>query len=487
MKYRALFAQFASFCRAFLRDFRQQIIGKYASISRIFATKTHPKLRRQIRFNSGEQRSRALIGLIFVLFVASCATTPPQGTTDVPIVTPTPSVPPQVVVPPIAPPTTTPSQPVLPANAEIYQLLFGEVGFAQLPDWNSVDVAAARRAFIRSCVRMSARPATDYLSPNAPYSGKVSDWRGACDKANDSQISDKDFWQTNFTPWRVMANEERKGRLTSYFEPIFQARLNQSATMVEPLFAKPSDLVSIELSAFDPALSGQNVVGRIENGRFVPYRSRAEITTSNARPIAWVSMGEALSLQIQGSGRLIMDDGQQYRASFAGHNGKPFGSVARELIRRGILSANQASADAISNWFKTAEPALAREVINANPRTVFFDLQRVTNPNDGPRGAQGVALEAGGSVAIDPRYHAYGIPVFIAAGAPRISSTEHSSIKRLVITQDTGGAIRGALRGDLFWGTGIEAGLAAGRVNHDADWWVLLPNGLDPVLQGAAQ
>lgn len=430
-------------------------------------------------------KARALIGLVFVLVSASCATTKPlpKDPSIAPIVTPTTPIPPQVVVPPISPTT----QPVLPVNAEVYQLLFGEVGFAQLPDWDSVDVSAARRAFARSCVRMNSRSATDYLSSIAPYSGRVSNWRPACDKANDTQVSDRDFWQQNFTPWRVMANEERKGRLTSYFEPIFQARLNQTATMVEPLFAKPSDLISIELSAFDPALSGQNVVGRIENGRFVPYRTRAEITTANAWPIAWVSMGEALSLQIQGSGRLIMDDGQQYRASFAGHNGKPFGSVARELIRRGILSANQASADAISNWFKTAEPSLAREVINANPRTVFFDLQRVTNPNDGPRGAQGVPLEAEGSVAIDPRYHAYGVPIFIAAGAPRISATEHSTIKRLVISQDTGGAIRGALRGDLFWGTGVAAGLAAGRINHDADWWVLLPNGLDPVTQGAAQ
>lgn len=426
---------------------------------------------------------RVFASLILALFVASCATTemppktPPEVTVTAPPVTPL------VVTPPTEPPVQT----VLPANAEVYQLLFGEGSFGQLPDWANTDVAAARRAFVRSCVRMVPRPITDFLSPTAPYSGKVADWRIACAKANDPRISDRDFWERNFTPWRVMANEEQRGRLTSYFEPIFHARLSQNATMVEPLFAKPSDLVSIELSAFDPTLSGQNVVGRIENGRFVPYRTRAEITTANARPIAWVSMGEALSLQIQGSGRLIMDDGQQYRASFSGHNGKPFGSVARELIRRGILSANAASADAITNWFKTAEPSLAREVINANPRTVFFDLQRVTNPNDGPRGAQGVALEAGGSVAIDPRYHAYGVPVFIAAGAPRITSTEHSILKRLVITQDTGGAIRGALRGDLFWGTGEQAGLAAGRVNHDADWWVLLPNGLDPVLQGAAQ
>lgn len=433
---------------------------------------------------------KSSLGLIFVLFSAACATSDiePKNTPQAPIIAPSVPTTPQAAVPTEtlpSPPTIPTTQPVLPANAEIYQLLFGEVSFAALPNWENVDVSAARRALVRSCARLNSRSPAEFLSANAPYSGKVSDWLSVCANATNTQISDRDFWQQNFTPWRVMANEERKGRLTSYFEPIFHASLNQTSTMVEPLFAKPSDLISIDLSVFDPALGGQTVVGRIENGRFVPYRSRAEITTSNARPIAWVSMGEALSLQIQGSGRLIIDNGQQFRASFAGHNGKPFGSVARELIRRGILSSNQASADAITNWFKTADPSLAREVMNANPRTVFFDLQRVTNANDGPRGAQGVALEAGGSLALDPRYHAYGVPIFISASAPRITSTQHAVFNRLVISQDTGGAIRGALRGDLFWGTGTDAGIAAGRVNHDADWWVLLPNGLDPVTQGA--
>lgn len=416
------------------------------------------------------------IGLGFILFLASCATTPAPTPVTNPPIEPTPG--PDVPTPPIG-------EPILPPDAAQYQLLFGETSFNELPSWNTTDISAARRALIRSCARISNRSADEYLSNGAPYSGKVADWQNACDKAKDNNINDRDFWRENFTPWRVEANEEQKGRLTSYFEPIFHASLNQNQQMSEPLYGRPNDLMMLNLAAYDATLSGQTAVGRIEAGRFVPYRARAEINTQNAPVKAWAPMGEALSLQIQGSGRLLMDDGKEYRAAFAAHNGKTFGSVARELARRNIMPANQASADAITNWFKTAEPNLAREVLNANPRTVFFDIQPITNPNDGPRGGQGVPLESGGSLAIDTRYHAYGVPVFIAADSPVLANANTNSLNRLVITQDTGGAIRGPLRGDLFWGTGTEAGLAAGRINHQAKWWVLLPKGLDPVLQGA--
>lgn len=414
---------------------------------------------------------------ISLLCLSACATTQiPAPTTSTPnppnTATPTPPF-----VPPPAPPAPTPS-------TEGATLLFGEIGFDALPDWQTTDLSAARRALIRSCASFRSRSLDAFLSQTAPYSGRVQDWQIVCTKATDATISDKNYWEQNFTPWKMEANNTAIGRLTSYFEPVISASLTQSATNNEPLFGKPNDLLTIDLGAFDQTMHGKSVVGRIENARFVPYRTRAEVTPANTPVVAWTNMGDALSLQIQGSGRLLLEDGRQLRVAFAGHNGKAFGSVARELIRRGELQANAASADAIKNWFSSADKDIARAVINANPRTVFFELKPIANPGEGPKGGAGIPLEAGGAIAIDTAYHAYGVPIFVAAGNPRIANTQNSTIRRLLIAQDTGGAIKGPLRGDLYWGTGVEAGMMAGRVNHDASWWVLLPKGLDPVTVG---
>jgi membrane-bound lytic murein transglycosylase A len=272
--------------------------------------------------------------------------------------------------------------------------------------------------------------------------------------------------------------------MTSYYEPLIRVSSVQTPAMPEPIQSRPADLITLNAADFDPALTGRTLVGRLQGNQLVPYRTRAEITPQSAPVLAWGSMGDVLALQIQGSGRLIFDDGRQMRTSFTATNGHPFRSTAQELIRRGFLERNRASADAITQWFAGAEPGVAREVMNANPRTVFFEMRPVTDPNEGPRGGAGLGLEPGGSGAVDLRYHPYGVPFFVAANAPVLANSPDATIHRLLVAQDTGGAIRGPLRVDLFWGTGDEAGLRAGRVNHDVRWWILLPNGLDPVASG---
>lgn len=374
----------------------------------------------------------------------------------------------------------TPIQPPPAAPSTTSTIGLSRGSFMVLPNWEATDYTAARSAFIRSCSVIMKRNGDNDLSVNATYAGKVSQWKSACDAAKNYSLDSKSFWETYFTPWRISTKSGERGKLTSYFEPVMRASLTKTATYNEPLYGKPSDLVNINLADFDPALAGKKIVGRIVGNDLVPYRTRAQITPSNAPVLAWAKTGEALSLQIQGSGRLLLNDGRQMRAAFAATNGRPFGSVARELIRRGELPQNQASADNITNWFANAPENKSRDVLNANQRTTFFALQEINNPTEGPKGSMGVPLVAGGSLAIDPSIHAYGVPFFIFANSPLLSNSSHSSMTRLVIAQDTGGAIKGPMRGDLFYGTGDEAGLAAGRINHGSDWWILLPNGINP-------
>jgi membrane-bound lytic murein transglycosylase A len=359
-------------------------------------------------------------------------------------------------------------------------LQFSSAAFESLPNWAETDVGAARRALVRSCAISQARPKDQLLSAVATYSGRVGDWARVCALANDPSLEDRTFWESQFQAWRVATEATEVGRLTGYYEPVMVASRVKTPVYSEPIQSRPVDLFEIDLGQFDPTLRNRSIVARMDRGKVVPYWSRAQISESTAPVLAWGEPAEVLSLQVQGSGRLQLDDGSQVRAAFAAHNGHRFGSNAQELIRRGALPVNGASMDAIKTWFKTASPSEAREVLNANPRTVFFRLEPIKDPSAGPKGGQQAALEANGSLAVDTSYHAYGVPIFLAADAPRVALSTDVSLRRLVVAQDTGGAIRGPIRGDLYWGTGPEAGLRAGRINHDVRFWALLPKGLMP-------
>jgi membrane-bound lytic murein transglycosylase A len=428
-----------------------------------------------------------------VFGLAGCASTPsqeassttaPQSTAGIPATPPLPVSPPPAPPPqPVSPPTT-PARPSISAAPvapiDIIPISFAALSFEAVPEWSSTDVSAARRAMVRSCASIQRRPGGSPMSNIATYSGKVSDWAEVCRLAADAREDDRAYWEANFQAWSISVPTGAPGRLTGYYEPIMPARRTRDDVYSEPIQARPSDLLEIDMAAFDPALRARSFVGRVEGNKIVPYPPRAQITPDSAPILAWGEPAEVLSLQVQGSGRLQFDDGTQMRAAFAAHNGQRFGSNAQELIRRGHLTATGASLDALKNWFKTASPQESREVLNANPRTVFFKLQPITDPNVGPTGGQSIALEPNGSMAVDTSYHAYGVPIFVAADAPRVALTVDKTIRRLLIAQDTGGAIKGPLRGDLFWGTGPEAGLRAGRINHDTRFWVLLPKGMNP-------
>lgn len=372
-------------------------------------------------------------------------------------------------------PARSPAQPEAPPPAPVFRL--EPTRFDQLPGWASADLAPALAAFQRQCAAWAnLAPDTPLARQGAAYGGLVGEWRAACNAA--VQIGPEYarwLFETHFEPHRVSGPGQAK--LTAYYEPAIEARRAPEPGFNEPLLPRPADMVSIDVRAFAERLDSESLramsstwTGRYDQGRITPYPDRAAIARTAHPPIAWAHPADVYNLQVQGSGRLIFPDGTQTRAAFAGQNGFKWASALGALSRQGLLPAHPDGAWAGFRAYLEANPGQARAVLDTDPSYVFFTEEPIPDPSGGPRGAAGVALTPGGSLAVDPAFHPYGAPIFVAAaGDP--------AFPRLVIAQDTGGAIRkGPLRGDFFVGIGREAGLSALRINIDAPaFTVLLP------------
>ena len=349
------------------------------------------------------------------------------------------------------------------------------VDFGALTGWKEGEQAAAWPAFLASCQALRWREA----------------WRGVCARAMDLRSPGDEearrFLEENFTPWRL-ANLDgaTEGLVTGYYEPLLRGSRAKVTPFLYPLYGPPDDLLTIDLSATNPELRGMRLRGRLEGKRVVPYYSRAEIARGAApvsgKEILWVDDPiEAFFLQIQGSGRIQLEGGETLRLGYADQNGHPFQSIGRYLVERGELQLGEASMPAIKAW-AAANPRRLEELLNQNPSFVFFRELPLADPASGPVGALGVPLAPGRSIAVDSRYVPLGAPVFLATTFP--AST--TPLSRLVLAQDTGGAIRNPVRADFFWGFGPEAGAQAGRMRQQGRMWALLPKDLKPAPAGAA-
>lgn len=244
-----------------------------------------------------------------------------------------------------------------------------------------------------------------------------------------------------------------------------------------PLLQRPADLVAVELGGFRDSLKGERIAGRIDGNRLVPYETRAEIDAGalgdRARPLVWVDDPiDAFFLHIQGSGKVALDDGSAIRVGYAGQNGHVYFAIGRELIRREVLTRETVSLQTIRAWME-ANPAEAEPLMHLNPSYIFFrELDR-----GGPVGAQNVILTPQASLAIDRSLLPLGAPMWVDVQDPLAPETRW---RRLMIAQDTGGAIRGPVRGDVFWGAGAEAEARAGVMKSRGRYWLLLPAGVDP-------
>ena len=373
-------------------------------------------------------------------------------------------------VPETAPPVETPGE---------IQLSLSH--WDALDGWGQGDLRPALDAFLRSCERMEPRANNENLNPRTPWAGTVEEWRNVCVTAaltGDEPGAERATFEALFSPVRVMAsainsNETRRdGLLTGYYEPFVEVRSQPVEGFTQPLRARPDDLLSVDLGRFDAELAGYRIVARVENGELVRYRNRADIEAGDfGEPFAWGRPIDVFFLQIQGSGRLIFEDGRQVRAAFNAHNGLPYRSIGRELISRGELQRHAASKAGIEAWLNANGAEATAELFAVNPRYVFFGVEALDHPELGPRGSSGVSLTPMASLAVDTSFHAHGVPIWMSTDLP-----DAEGWSGLLISQDSGGAINGPLRGDFFWGWGQEAERRAGTTNARAQWTVFLPH-----------
>jgi membrane-bound lytic murein transglycosylase A len=338
--------------------------------------------------------------------------------------------------------------------------------FSDLPDWDVDQVAEALPALKRSCEKISSKH--DFI-------GTEEDWKPVCAAVpeNADDAAARNYFEQNFNVYRVFAKRKGKGLFTGYYEPDLQG----ADTPGTPLYARPPDLITVDLGQFRPELKGETIAGRVAGEKLIPYFDRAEIEAGALKDKGLEILHvkdpvDAFFLQVQGSGRVTMPDGTVRHVGYAAQNGHIYFAIGKALIDKGVLTKKTVSMQSIRDWLKN-NPDQAQELMNKNKSYVFFrDIGA-----EGPLGAEGVALTSGRSLAVDHRHLAYGLPIFVDAEYPLLPSEEKTEqrLSRLMVTQDTGGAIRGAIRGDVFWGAGDEAAARAGVMKSKGRYWILLP------------
>lgn len=355
--------------------------------------------------------------------------------------------------------------PVATQPAHVFR--YERASWTDLPGWSSDTMQEAWPAYLESCRDLRFRPGWSELCAAA---------QAIAAAAGAAEI--RGYFQRYFEPYRLQKGTgpaaQASGLVTGYYEPLLRGAHTASAQFSTPLYSPPQDLLTVDLSSLYPELKGKAVRGRLDGNRVVPYYTRAEVAADPAlrgKELVWVDNAlDAFALEIQGSGRVQLEDGQIVRIQYADQNGQPYHSIGRYLVDNGLLTVEQATMPGIRAWLE-ANPERMQEVLDANPSVVFFKEMPLGNPQEGPKGAESVALTPGRSIAVDAAYVPLGAPVFLATTFP----ASDTPLERLVVAQDTGGAIRGAPRADFFWGTGNEAREMAGKMRQSGEMWLLWP------------
>jgi peptidoglycan lytic transglycosylase A len=366
---------------------------------------------------------------------------------------------------------------VLPALLALYfasapglgQITLRQTTFSALDGWKADGQEEAFLAFLKSCEALQQRSAPSL--------------RSACAEAQEAEALVREtpalaraFFEENFTPYLVRVGWRAQGLLTGYYEPLIEASLTPGPAYPYPLYGRPADQVSVDLKDFRPELSGR-LVGRLEGDRLVPYPDRAAITagalSGRDLEILWAKDPvDVFFLQVQGSGRARLPDGSMIRIGYAGGNGRPYTSIGRVLIEMGALETDEVSLLSIRAWLE-ANPERLTDILNRNESFVFFQIAA----GDGPVGSAGAVLTPMRSLAVDPAHIALGLPVWVETTLPDRAQplAKGAPFHHLLVAEDTGGAIKGAMRGDLFFGFGADAQWQAGRMKNPARFFVLLP------------
>jgi membrane-bound lytic murein transglycosylase A len=370
---------------------------------------------------------------------------------------------------------------------EIADSQYAPLSWDELPGWDDDDHLAAYQTFRTSCKTIMAEA-------SAPADGKAlgNSLRRPCRIARKTEISDSAtaqlFFEQNFVPLQISRLGQDNGFVTGYYEPVLEGSRTQTDVYDVPVYRRPSNLFVRGYAQDAPDLPNKGAVYRkIGRRKLVPYYDRAQIEdgaiAGRGLEICWLkSQIDLLFAQIQGSARIRLVDGSTIRINYDAHNGYPYTPVGRILIDRGIIPKEQMSMQKIRQWMQQ-NPEGANEVRRQNRSYVFFRKVPLSD-NDEPIGAQGVPLTPGRSIAVDNSLHVYGTPFFIEGELPIDSPTAKTPFHRLMIAQDTGSAIVGPARADLYFGAGADAGKISGRLRNDMTFVMLVPKSLDPVARG---
>ncbi len=367
---------------------------------------------------------------------------------------------------------------VSPILANGRPLVLSPVGFADLPGWNAGDPRAALAAFHRSCAALAKKNPLATMG-GAGYAGTVGDWLEACHAAPQTPGNARTaraFFEQWFAPLAVNRSTD-DGLFTGYYEPELGASHTRHGAFQTPIYGVPDDMITVDLGIFKTTLQGQSITGILKGRILVPYPSRADIDANGlarAKVVAWGDDPVAVFfLHIQGSGRARLEDGSTVRIAYAAQNGRPYTAISRTLLREGALARSDLSMQGIRTWMK-AHPAEARRVMETDASFVFFSEKEIGDPVLGAQGSEGVALTPGASLAVDTSIHPLGAPLWL-------SLDEYSTAlprNRLMVAQDTGGAIKNPVRGDVFFGFGDKAEWNAGHMKAAGAMYVLLPKPL---------
>lgn len=362
--------------------------------------------------------------------------------------------------------TSSPRVPgiITPVKPEPLTARYVAADWSALPDWPGEQLNASWAAWLNSCKRLGARPG----------------WQAVCAEAQALTPVDADsaqaFFERHFSPWQITSSTGAEdGLITGYYEALLKGGLTPGPGRV-PIYAVPDDLLTLDIASLYPEVNGLRLRGRLQGKTVKPYWSRADIDQGKApvddKVLAWADDAiDAFFLQIQGSGRIELEDGTRLRLAYAEQNGHPYKSIGKWLVDNGEMTLEQTSMKSIREWGKI-HPERLQEMLEANPSYVFFRL--VPDSTEGAIGALNVPLTDGASIAVDPKFTPLGTPVYLSTTRP----DSKGAMNRLVHAQDAGGAIRGPVRADFFWGFGKEPGALAGAMKQRGKMWLLWPKGL---------
>lgn len=361
------------------------------------------------------------------------------------------------------------------------------LAWADVKGWSDDDHLAAYKTFRASCKTINAQAGA--AEPKA-LGGALSE---PCKVAKSLELSDdakaKAFFEQNFAPLRISRLGEPDGFVTGYYEPVLEGSRTQTDVYNVPVYRRPSNLFVRGYKQDSVSLPNKGPVYRkIGRRKLVPYYDRGEIEdgkiAGRGLEIAWLKdPTDLLFAQIQGSARIKFDDGGTVRLNYDAYNGYPYTAVGRILIERGIIPKEEMSMQKIREWM-AQNPDGANELRRQNRSYIFFREVNLSDKDEAV-GAQGIPLTAGRSIAVDKSLHVYGTPFFIEGELPIDSERAKTPFHRLMIAQDTGSAIIGPARADLYFGAGQEAGRVSGRLRHPMHFVMLVPKGLDPAVRAA--